>query len=108
MATTLDYIAFVCDQLQGMGEIRYRKMFGEYMVYVNEKPLLLVCDNTVFVRRRPDKVPQVECLLEGADLRCPYQGAKEHYVLDMENREFVRAVIEALEPVIEVPKRKKR
>lgn len=76
MATTLDYIAFVCDQLQGMGEIRYRKMFGEYMVYVNEKPLLLVCDNTVFVRRRPDKVPQVECLLEGAICAVRIRGRK--------------------------------
>jgi DNA helicase-2/ATP-dependent DNA helicase PcrA len=33
-----------------VGAVRYKKMFGEYMVYVNEKPILLVCDNTVFVK----------------------------------------------------------
>ena len=32
------------------GEVWSRKMFGEYMAYLNEKPVLLVCDNTVFVK----------------------------------------------------------
>lgn len=41
MATTKEYIEFVCDQIQGFGEVRYRKMFGEYMAYVNDKPVLL-------------------------------------------------------------------
>jgi len=53
MATTVDYIEFVCEQLAGVGAVRYHKMFGEYMVYVNDKPLLLVCDNTVFVKILP-------------------------------------------------------
>ena len=53
MATSEDYIEFVCGQLAGAGAVRRRKMFGEYMVYVNGKPLLLVCDNTVFVKMLP-------------------------------------------------------
>ena len=38
MATTKDYIEYVCERLHGAGGLRYRKMFGEYMVYVNDKP----------------------------------------------------------------------
>ena len=53
MATTKDYIEYVCERLHGAGGLRYRKMFGEYMVYVNDKPVLLVCDNTVFVKIVP-------------------------------------------------------
>ena len=34
MATSIDYIDYVCEQIRGVGEIRYKKMFGEYMVYV--------------------------------------------------------------------------
>lgn len=49
MATTADFIEFVCEQIHGAGNIRHKKMFGEYMVYVNELPVLLVCDNTVYV-----------------------------------------------------------
>ncbi len=44
MATSKEYIEFVCEQLDGIENVTYRKMFGEYMVYVNAKPLLIVCD----------------------------------------------------------------
>lgn len=50
MATSVDFINYVCEQIVGVGDIRYRKMFGEYMVYVNYKPILLICDNTVYVK----------------------------------------------------------
>lgn len=30
MGTTIDFIEYVCDQIAGVGEIRYKKMFGEY------------------------------------------------------------------------------
>lgn len=52
MATSKEYIEFVCEQLDGIENVTYRKMFGEYMVYVNAKPLLIVCDNTVMVKKR--------------------------------------------------------
>ena len=53
MATSADYLAFVLEQLPPLWDVRSRKMFGEYMVYLNEKPVLLVCDNTVFVKKLP-------------------------------------------------------
>lgn len=28
MATTQEYIEYVCEQISGVGDIRYRKMFG--------------------------------------------------------------------------------
>ena len=49
MATTNEYIEYVCEQIQGVGEIRYQKMFGEYMVYVNKKPVFIVCYYVPFV-----------------------------------------------------------
>ena len=36
MATTVEYIEFVCEQARGAWDVRYKKMFGEYMVYVND------------------------------------------------------------------------
>jgi hypothetical protein len=73
MATTLDYVGFVSEQLRGMGAVRYRKMFGEYLVYVNDKPILLVCDNTVFVKT----VPELDGVLIGAERGRPCEGARE-------------------------------
>jgi len=104
MATTLDYVGFVSEQLRGMGAVRYRKMFGEYMVYVNDKPILLVCDNTVFVKT----VPELDGVLIGAERGRPYEGAREHYILDIENAELVRKVIAILEPLTSLPKSRKK
>ena len=42
MATTNEYIEYVCEQIKGVGEIRYKKMFGEFMVYVNNKPVIIL------------------------------------------------------------------
>lgn len=104
MSTTIDYIEFVCDQISGTGEIRYKKMFGEYMVYVNDKPVLLVCDNTVFVK----KLDPIKEQMEGADAACPYNGAKEHYILDIEDTERFKEVVRILEEVIPLPKPRKK
>ncbi len=104
MATSVEYIEFVCEQIKGVGEIRYKKMFGEYMVYVNDKPVLLVCDNTVFVK----ELDVIHKEMEGSETGYPYEGAKEHYILDIEDAEFSRKVVGILERVTPVPKAKKK
>ena len=48
MSTSEEYIRFVLEQLDGVEEVTCRKMFGEYLVYVNERPVLTLCDNRVF------------------------------------------------------------
>jgi len=50
MASDLEFVQFVCDQVQDVGGISYRKMFGEYAVYVDGKVVGLVCDNRLFVK----------------------------------------------------------
>lgn len=104
MGTTIDFIEYICDQIAGVGEIHYKKMFGEYMVYVNGKPILLVCDNAVFVK----VLPCLDETMREADKGFPYDGAKEHYVLDIDNAKFSKEVIAILEPVTPLPKPKKK
>ena len=103
MATSQEYVEFVCDQIRDTGFVRYRKMFGEYMIYVNDKPLLLVCDNQVYVK-------QLEALkdaMRDAAKGFPYQGAKEHYLLDIDDREKSREVIAILDRLTPTPPPKK-
>ena len=104
MATTVDFIEYVCGQIDGAGAIRFRKMFGEYMVYINDKPLLGVCNNTVYVKI----LPCLDDLMATAERGFPYDGAKEHYILDIDNRELALEVIATLEPVVAVPKPRKK
>ena len=104
MATTKDYIEYVCERLHGAGGLRYRKMFGEYMVYVNDKPVLLVCDNTVFVKI----VPELAALMAEAERGLPYKGTKKHYILDIDDTDLARQVVAVLETVTPLPKPKKK
>lgn len=104
MATTADYIEFVSEQVKDFGEVRYKKMFGEYMCYIDNKPVLLVCDNTVFV----GKYPEIEEIMKDASCGFPYDGAKEKYILDIENAELLKEVIPELCKLTPLPKPKKK
>ena len=104
MASSLEFVDYICEQLRGTGALRSKKMFGEYMVYLNDKPVFLVCDDTLFIKM----LPCLEPLLGGHAMAAPYQGAKDHYVLDPDNRELLCQVAALAEPVIPVPKPKKK
>ena len=104
MATSVDYIEFVCEQISELGSIRYKKMFGEYMVYLNDKPIFLVCQNTVYIKKLPD----LECLMSSSEVGIPYKSAKEHYILDIENKDITLEATLILEKIIPVPKPRKK
>ena len=63
MATSEEYLTFVCEQIARFGAVRYRKMFGDAMVYLDDKPILLVCDNTVFVKCLPETAALLDVLI---------------------------------------------
>ena len=92
MASHQDFVDYVVEQLREAGAIRSRKMFGEYLVYVNERPVLTLCDNRVFVK----KLPQVAVLMADAECGYPYEGAKEAYLLNLGDD----ARIDALLPML--------
>ncbi|MDD2993547.1 MAG: TfoX/Sxy family protein [Pygmaiobacter sp.] len=103
MASSPEFVTYVCEQVAPCGIVRSRKMFGEYMIYVNDRPLLLVCDNTVFIK----KLPCVATLLAAAEVGIPYPGAKEYYILDIDDRTLSHKVVAALLPFVDLPKPRK-
>lgn len=104
MATSQEYLTFVCDQMQRFGDVRTRRMFGDAMVSLDGKPILLVCDNTVFVKC----LPETAALLTGAELGTPYEGARAHYILDMDNAALLDALIPVLAACTPPPKPRKK
>lgn len=87
-----------------MGDVRYKKMFGEYMVYINNKPILLVCNSIVYVK----ELDEIKELMANADKGFPYKGAKEQYVLDIDDLDLVKDVVKTLESIIPVPKPRRK
>lgn len=46
--------------------------------------------------------------MEGAERGVPYPKAKEHWILDIDDRALVEAVVRVLEKIVPVPKRRPR
>lgn len=109
MATSIDFITFVAEQVSGAGDdIRYRKMFGEYMLYCEGRPVFLICDDTVYVKQIPETMRIFADYGITPDAGIPYDGARPHWILDIENRDLATGMARMLARVLPVPKPKKR
>ena len=104
MACSEEFIDFVYSQIKDTGTVRAKKMFGDWMIYVDEKPIVIACDNICFVKM----LPAVRDIMADALTGYPYDGAKTHYILVIEHREKAVEVIRALLPVIPYPKKREK
>lgn len=102
MASNIEFIEFISSQLEGLGYVRYQKMFGDYMIYLDEKPIILVCDNIAYIKR----LPELSDLMSDAESGIPYEGAKEHYILDVEHKAVLREVVSRLWKYLPYPSQK--
>ncbi|KAF7598987.1 MAG: competence protein TfoX [Candidatus Dactylopiibacterium carminicum] len=50
MASDQGFADYVLEQAEGAGGLRVRRMFGEYVLYCDDKVVALICDNRVFVK----------------------------------------------------------
>ena len=102
MACTIEFIDFVCEVLAPLGEVRYRKMMGDYVIYVNEKCVATACDNALYVKM----LLCLEELMRDAETGRPYDGAKPCYILDLSNQAHARQVIATIWSHLPFPKKK--
>ncbi len=103
MASTREFVDYICDQLDGAGDIFARKMFGEYAVYCNGKVIGLICDDQLFV-----KITEVGKTLIDAPLTAPpYEGAKPYFLIDnIDDRSFLIELIRETCKELPPPKKK--
>ena len=104
MATSSEYLEYVRERVERFGALREKKMFGEYILYLNEKPVFLICDNTVYVKCLSAIAPAMQDCPIGA----PYEGAKPHYILDIDDSALLDAVVPVLERETPIPVRRKK
>ncbi len=105
MASSKEYLEFILDQLSGTEDISCRPMMGEYILYYRGKAFGGVYDDRFLVK----PVPAAAALMPQADRETPYEGAKEMLLVDnVENREFLRELLEAMYDELPEPKSKRR
>lgn len=92
MASTREYLEFVLEQLSAVEGITYRPMMGEYIIYCGGKVIGGVYDDRFLVK--PTK--SAKALLPDTPLETPYDGAKEMFLPDIDNKELLARLIPAI------------
>lgn len=106
MASELSFVEFVADQIDGVCEISYRKMFGEYALYSKNKVVALICDDQLFVKSTDAGRLFIGDVVESS----PYPGAKLAFLIQdkVEDREWLTELITLTEKELPKPKAKKK
>ena len=105
MATSLNFMEYIYEILQELPVmIHYRRMFGEYCLYANGKPIGLICDDIVYLK--PFPLPNIDT--SDIVMAPPFPGAKGYYKIDIDNIDRFRAMVVALEPLASLPRERKK
>ena len=96
MSSNLAIVEYLVDNISECGDITYKKMFGDYCIYIDSKVLGFVCDDIFYVKRTDiglKTYPDIE-------MGYPYEGASLYPILDIENIEllidYINSIKEAL------------
>lgn len=104
MASNIEFVEFVADQLRDAGNIRYQKMFGEYGLYCNGKFFAVILDNQLFIKF----TDEVKEMYPNLPIAHRY-GAGNHFLIDdIENREMLTKLVTVTCDALPEPKPKKR
>ena len=103
MSTRPETLDFLLDQLGDLPGLRTRRMFGEYCVYVDDKPVAFVCDDQLYVK----PTPAGQALLPEPVWGKFYDKAKPHLLLTADrwdDRDLLRALLMATAEALPRPK----
>ncbi len=102
MASSKGYLDFILEQLSGTGEITYRAMMGEYILYDRGRIVGGIYDDRLLVK----PVRAALSLMPDAIREAPYEGAKPMLrVDDVDNKEFLRQLFQAMYDELTAPKK---
>lgn len=105
MATDVDFITYVCEQLVDTPPLSYRKMFGEYALYAGNKVVAFACDNQLFV-----KPTDAGSRFAGeVAMAPPYPGAKLYMMVNeqLDDADWISQLINITYKELPEPKPKK-
>ncbi|WP_405275072.1 TfoX/Sxy family protein, partial [Methanobrevibacter sp.] len=100
-----EYLEYILEQLSLLDDITYRAMMGEYIIYYRQKIVGGIYDDRFLVK--PVKAAME--MMPDADMELPYECAKEMLLVDdVENKEFLRDLLEAMYDELPNPKKRRK
>ena len=103
MASSREYLDFILEQLSGLENVTWKAMMGEYIIYWRGKIVGGIYDDRFLVK----PVKSALAMMPDAERELPYEGAKEMLLADVDNREFLEELLEAMYDELPAPKQKK-
>ena len=104
MASSKEYLDFILEQLSELDDISYRAMMGEYIIYYRDKVVGGIYDDRFLVKPTKSAV----AMMPNANMELPYDGAKEMLLVDdVDNRDYLKDLLEAVYEELPAPKQKK-
>lgn len=85
MASSKEFVEYVCDQLSGAGNITYKKMFGEYGLYCDRKFFATVEDDRFYVKTTEEG----QAFLNDPVIAEPHEGTRMFLIEELEDRAFL-------------------
>ena len=104
MASSKEYLDFILEQVSELNNVSYKAMMGEFIIYYNGKIIGGIYDDRFLVK----PVKSAIALMPNAKYELPYEGAKEMLLVDdVDNKEFLIGLFDALYDDLPAPKPKK-
>lgn len=105
MASSKEYLDFILEQLSKVDDISYRAMMGEYIIYFRGKVVGGIYDDRFLVK--PTK--SALAMMPDAVMEFPYEGAKKMILVDdIENKDFLKKLLEAMYGELPAPRKKSK
>ena len=104
MASSREYLDFVLEQLSGLENVTWKAMMGEYIIYWRGKIVGGIYDDRFLIKPTKSAI----AMMPDAERELPYEGAKEMLLADVDNREFLEELLEAMYDELPAPKQKKK
>ena len=102
MASSKEYLEYVLDLLSDLEDITHRYMMGEYVIYYRGKVFGGVFDDRFLVK--PTKTALQ--MLPDAEREIPYEGGKEMLLVDIEDKAFLRELVESMYDDLPEPRKR--
>jgi TfoX/Sxy family transcriptional regulator of competence genes len=101
MATEQAFVDYVVTQSGLEQRLSYRRMFGEYALYLGGKVVAFACSNQLLLKPTAEGRALIKNVTEGA----PYPGAKMYLKIvdELEDRDQLRRLFETTAEVLPMP-----
>ena len=106
MATESNFVEYILETARLGERLTYRKLFGEYALYLDEKVVAFACDNSLFIKPSRAVLTLAPDLPQGP----PYPGAKDYPIADelLDDPDALRRLLEETAALMPLPKPKKK